>query len=379
MRLSSHRSKAERMTPQTHPIVLGIESSCDECSASVVRLRQDGNAPRAEVLGLATFSQIALHKPFGGVVPEVASRNHLETINHMIDEALTQAGRPELAAIAVTNRPGLVGALLVGVSAAKALAYARALPLVPVHHLEGHAASLFLSQPDTAQRADLRLPLLLAIVSGGHTNLHIMREAPLEWPADFLASSRIGKSIDDAAGEAFDKTAKILGFPYPGGVWIDRTARERAGDPKAFELPRALPRRDSFDFSFSGLKTAVALQTEKLKAVDQLDARLGDLCASIQEAIIDQLAGKIERAVQAHGCKQVAIVGGVAANSRLRSRMEENWKKIGCLAPPLYPDLSWCTDNAAMIAAAGAFRYHQGRYLNGDARLQLNALAYTDT
>jgi N6-L-threonylcarbamoyladenine synthase len=206
-----------------------------------------------------------------------------------------------------------------------------------------------------------------------------MREIPLDWPVDFLSQSRIGRSIDDAAGEAFDKTAKILGFPYPGGVWIDRIARERAGNPQAFELPRALPRKDSFDFSFSGLKTAVSIQAEKLRKANVLEERLGDLCASIQEAIIDQLAGKIERAVQAHGCRQVAIVGGVAANSRLRARMEGNWKKIGCLAPPLYPNLAWCTDNAAMIAAAGAFRYQQGRALQGEARLHLNALAYTES
>jgi N6-L-threonylcarbamoyladenine synthase len=194
-----------------------------------------------------------------------------------------------------------------------------------------------------------------------------------------LSQSRIGRSIDDAAGEAFDKTAKILGFPYPGGVWIDRTARERQGNPGAFDLPRALPQKENFDFSFSGLKTAVSLKAEQLKKSNQLEERLGDLCASIQEAIIDQLAGKIERAVKAHGCKQIAIVGGVAANSRLRGRLEENWKRIGCTLPPLYPQLKYCTDNAAMIAAAGAFRYHQGHFLQGDARLTLNALAYPES
>ncbi len=367
------------ISPQ-NPILLGIESSCDECSASVVRLVPgDGTRPRAEVLGLATYSQISIHQPYGGVVPEIASRNHLETINAMINEALSQAGHPHLDAIAVTNRPGLVGALLVGVSAAKALAYALDKPLVPVHHLEGHAASLYLTEPHVGTQApDVRLPLLLAIVSGGHTNLHVVQESPLHWPEGFLAKSRIGQSIDDAAGEAFDKTAKILGFPYPGGVWIDRTAQEKKGDPNAFDFPRALPRKDSFDFSFSGLKTAVAIQTEKLRRADQLEERIGDLCASIQEAIVDQLAGKIERAVKLHGCKQVAIVGGVAANSRLRSRMEENWKKIGCEAPPLYPNLAWCTDNAAMIASAGAFRYHQGHFLQGEARLTLNALAHME-
>jgi N6-L-threonylcarbamoyladenine synthase len=370
---------------EKNSVLLGIESSCDECSASVVRLDQakDGN-PRVEVLGLATYSQISIHQPYGGVVPEIASRNHLETINAMIREATQQAVGVSIDAIAVTNRPGLVGALLVGVSAAKALAYAKDLPLVPVHHLEGHAASLYLAEPGTQNRFDdndmqTELPLLLAIVSGGHTNLHIIRNSPLQWPPGFLSQSRIGRSIDDAAGEAFDKTAKILGFPYPGGVWIDRTARERLGNPGAFDLPRALPQKENFDFSFSGLKTAVSLKAEQLKKSNQLEERLGDLCASIQEAIIDQLAGKIERAVKAHGCKQIAIVGGVAANSRLRGRLEENWKRIGCTLPPLYPQLKYCTDNAAMIAAAGAFRYHQGHFLQGDARLTLNALAYPES
>src|SRR5581483_4009173 len=190
--------------------------------------------------------------------------------------------------IAVTNRPGLVGALLVGVSAAKTIAYVKQKPLVPVHHLEGHASSIFL---DSADNRHAPLPMLLAVVSGGHTNLYLVKTPPELWPPDFLKRSLIGKSRDDAAGEAFDKTAKILGFPYPGGVWIDKTAR--GGDPSAFDFPRALPQKNTKDFSFSGLKTAVALAAERLKKENRLDEKLADLCASIQEAIVDALLSKI--------------------------------------------------------------------------------------
>ncbi len=348
-------------------LILGIETSCDECSAAVVTYEPG----QLRVQGLATFSQVRLHQPFGGVVPEVASRNHLETVNPMIDQALKQAGvqTRDLDAIAVTNRPGLVGALLVGVSAGKAMAYALQKPLVPVHHLEGHAASLFL---DTDAASRLELPLLLAVVSGGHTNLYVVRQAPELWPPDFLKRSLVGRSRDDAAGEAFDKTAKLLGFPYPGGVWIDRTAQ--GGNPRAFEFPRALPQKATLDFSFSGLKTAVALQTEALKRAGTLDERLPDLCASIQEAIVDALLTKMWLAVREHGCRSLAIVGGVAANSRLRGRLDAEWKKRGLETEPFFPKMDYCTDNAAMIAAAGAFRFRQGHHLRGAELLGLNAL-----
>jgi N6-L-threonylcarbamoyladenine synthase len=352
--------------------ILGIESSCDECSASVVRYE----GGRLSVLSVATFSQTEIHKPYGGVVPELASRNHLETVNQMIDQAVRESGLApgRLDAIAVTNRPGLVGALLVGVSAGKAMAYALGKPLVPVHHLEGHATSVFLDrEPDRPGEAPLALPMLIAVVSGGHTNLYVMRALPELWPLDFLGRSLVGRSRDDAAGEAFDKTAKLLGFPYPGGVWIDKTGK--GGDPRAFDFPRALPQRAVLDFSFSGLKTAVSLEVQKLRAAGTLEARLPDLCASIQEAIVDALLTKIYLASREHRCLSLAVVGGVAANSRLRGRLDAEWKAQGFARAPIFPKMSYCTDNAAMIAGAGAYRFIQGHALKGRELMALNAIA----
>jgi N6-L-threonylcarbamoyladenine synthase len=350
-------------------LILGIETSCDECSASVLLHEKDSLKP----LSVSTFSQIELHQPFGGVVPEVASRNHLEQIEPVIWDAIQKAKIEfdDLDAIAVTNRPGLIGALLVGVTAAKALAYAKQKPLVPVHHLEGHLMSAFLHSSKTGT-PKIQFPAVFLMVSGGHTNLHYIEEAPAIWKPTMLRDSLMGRSIDDAAGEAFDKTAKILGFPYPGGKWIDE--RSVGGDPEAFELPRGLKQKDSLDFSFSGLKTAVMLLAKRLEMEGSLDQAMADVCASVQEAIVDPLVRKTVQLARQKRAKSIVVVGGVAANSRLRSRMAEEAK-----LSVLYPDLQYCTDNAAMIAAAGAIRFAQGQGLDSSQYLKLNAFAIAES
>jgi N6-L-threonylcarbamoyladenine synthase len=312
-------------------VILAIETSCDETAAAVVS--EDG-----EIRSNVVSSQAHLHARFGGVVPEVASRHHLELVLPVVREALGDGGLDEIDRVAVTQGPGLIGALLVGLSAAKALAWGRGLPLVPVDHLQGHVASLYL------QPQPLEPPFLCLLASGGHTLLLDVQERG--------AFKVLGRSLDDAAGEAFDKGARLLGLGYPGGAEIDRLARE--GDPEAFSFPVA--RVPGLDFSFSGVKTALLYAVRDLG--DGLEARRADLAASYQRAIVRAL---VER-VRATGAERLAIVGGVAANSELRASLPE------AVAPPL----ALCTDNAAMIASAA--RYAEAvpspRYLALDAYAQ---------
>jgi len=302
-------------------LILALETSCDETAAAVVT---DEGEIRANVVS----SQAELHARFGGVVPEIASRRHLELVTPVVREALGEAGitLDDVGRVAVTQGPGLIGALLVGLAAAKAIAWARRLPLVPVDHLDGHVASLYL-QPEP-----LEPPFLCLLASGGHTMLLDVRGHGDE--------RLLGTTLDDAAGEAFDKGARLLGLAYPGGSEIDRLARE--GDPEAYGFPVA--RVPGLDFSFSGLKTALLYATRELGATE-LAARRADLAASYQRAIVRALVGRVREAVEQTGAARVAVVGGVAANSELRAALPE-----AALAP-----LALCTDNAAMIASAARF------------------------
>jgi len=302
-------------------LILGIETSCDETAAALVA---DDGSLRSSVVS----SQAALHARYGGVVPEIASRRHLELVSPVVREALERADvqLEQVERVAVTQGPGLVGALLVGLAAAKAIAWARALPLVPVDHLEGHVATLYL-EPDP-----LEPPFLCLLASGGHTLLLAVRSHG--------ESERLGTTLDDAAGEAFDKGARLLGLGYPGGAEIDRLAKE--GDPDAFGFPVAsVP---GLDFSFSGLKTALLYKIQELGEAET-KRRSADLAASYQQAIIRALVGRIRAGVEQTGLGRVAVVGGVAANSALRNSLPE----------ARFAPLELCTDNAAMIASAARF------------------------
>lgn len=323
-------------------LVLGIESSCDETAVAVVA---DGR----RVLSNVIASQIEVHTRFGGVVPEVASRKHLENLLPTLEQGLREANvtLADIDAIAVTHGPGLVGALLVGLSAAKALAFARDLPLIGVNHLHGHIYANWLTEEPP------QFPAVCLIVSGGHTDLLYL--------ADHGQLEVLGRTRDDAAGEAFDKVARAMGLGYPGGPKVEALARE--GDASRIELPRALP--EGYDFSFSGLKTAVLHYVQKQKT----GFYKADLAAAFQQAVIDVLVEKTVAAAQAKGVKQVLLAGGVAANGALREALAQACAAAGLALS--YPPLRLCTDNAAMIAAAGYYAWQAGQ----TAQLDLPAVA----
>lgn len=305
----------------TGELILGLETSCDETAAAVV-------TPSGEIRSSVVASQAALHARYGGVVPEIASRRHLELVAPVLEEALREADATldDVGRVAVTQGPGLVGALLVGLSAAKAIAWARGLPLVPVDHLRGHVASLWL------QPVAIEPPFTCLLASGGHTLLLAVR--------DHREHELLGSTLDDAAGEAFDKGARLLGLGYPGGREIDLLAR--TGDPESYAFPVA--RVPGLDFSFSGLKTALLYAVRDLPAAE-LEAKRADLAASYQRAIVRALVGRLEQAAQTTGLDRCAVVGGVAANSELREALPD-----AAFAP-----LELCTDNAAMIASAARY------------------------
>ncbi len=326
-------------------LILAIESSCDETAAAVMA---DGR----EVLSNVISSQIDIHTLYGGVVPEIASRKHVERVNQVIRQALAEAGKElsDLDAVAVTRGPGLVGPLLIGVSAAKGLCFATGLPLIGVHHIEGHICANYIAAPE------LEPPFGCLVVSGGHTHLVLVR--------GYGEYEILGRTQDDAAGEAFDKVAREIGLGYPGGPKIDKAARE--GDPHAIEFPRGRVAGSAYDFSFSGLKSAVLnyLNSCRMKG---LEISVPDVAASFQQAVVDVLVTHAMEAVGEYGLKKLALAGGVASNTALRAAMrgacEERGVDFYCPPPIL------CTDNAAMIGCAGYYEFIAGR----TSGLDLNA------
>ena len=322
--------------------ILGIESSCDETAAAVVK---DGRT----VLSNIVASQVEEHKLYGGVVPEIASRRHAEAISGVVREALDAAGLTlsDIDAVAVTHAPGLIGALLVGVNFAKGLALSAGLPLVPTHHLRSHIAANYIAHPD------LKPSFLCLVVSGGHSHLVTVE--------DYTRFSLIGRTRDDAAGECFDKAARAMGMPYPGGVHLDRLSKE--GDPTAYKLPRPHVEGSDYDFSFSGLKTAVL---NLLHNAAQKGETLSypDLAASFQYTVADILCDHTVKAARDTGAKTVVLAGGVSANSGLRAQMEAVCRREGLAL--YYPPLSLCGDNAAMVAAQGYYEYLSGNVAGTD-------------
>ncbi len=328
-------------------LILGVETSCDETAVAVVR---DGR----EILSNVILSQVE-HEKFGGVVPEIASRAHLRTIVPIYREALDKAGitLDNVDLIAATMGPGLVGPLLVGLTFAKGVAFATGKPFVGVNHMEGHLAANLLAHPELDQHH------LTLIVSGGHTMLVDVLE--------FGEYEILGQTRDDAAGEAYDKVAKLMGLGYPGGALVDKLAKD--GNPAAIDFPRPMRNDQSYRFSFSGLKTAVSLHLEKLDP-STYEQTKADIAASFQEAVVDSLIERTVRAARERRVRHITISGGVAANSRLRARLKEEAERIGLRL--FVPPLSLCTDNAAMIAAAGYYRYQK----DGPGELAVNAVPY---
>lgn len=316
--------------------ILAIESSCDETAAAVVR---NGR----EVLSNVISSQIALHTLYGGVVPEIASRKHIEKINQVITAALAEADMTldDMDAIGVTYGPGLVGALLVGVAEAKAIAFAKDLPLVGVHHIKGHVSANFIEHPD------LEPPFLCLIVSGGHTHLVVVK--------DYGDFEILGRTRDDAAGEAFDKVARAIGLGYPGGPKVDKLAKE--GNPHAISFPHAKIEGNPYDFSFSGLKSAVLNYWNHAQMMGEQVNR-ADLAASFQQTVVDSLVSRAILAAKEYGYDRIAIAGGVASNSALRAGMKEACEKEGIRF--YYPSPILCTDNAAMIGCVAYYEYQKG-------------------
>ena len=316
--------------------ILSIESSCDETAVAIVK---DGR----EILSNVVFSQIDVHKLYGGVVPEIASRYHIEKISQMVEECIEQSGlkEEELDAVAATAAPGLIGALLVGLNFAKGYAYARNLPLIPVHHIRAHVAANFLAYPD------LKPPFLAMIVSGGHSHIVLVK--------DYTEYQIMGRTKDDAAGEAFDKGARVLGLPYPGGVHMDRLAKE--GNIHAIKFPMVRFKEDPYDFSFSGVKTAIVNYVHNAKQKGE-ELSLPDLAASYSHAITGILAENFLKCAKDLGQKTLVIAGGVSANSMLREKLQAG------IAPDqtLYlPPLSLCGDNGAMVGAQGFYEFQRGK------------------